>query len=77
MSSKLEPEEAHWPPEWKRRTPAGRFAEADELGEHVVLILQQMQKGWMTGADVVVDGGEWIWCLLCAICGRQLTGYGL
>ena len=58
MSLQLEPEEAHWIPEWERRTPAGRFAKADELGEHVLLILMQMQRGWMTGSDIIVDGGK-------------------
>lgn len=50
-----------WVSEWQARTPAGRFATPDEVGEFVALLVSEKQggMGWMTGSDVVIDGGEW------------------
>ncbi|RSH82863.1 hypothetical protein EHS25_005853 [Saitozyma podzolica] len=48
-----------WVSDWQARTPAGRFATPDEVGEFVALLVSDKQggMGWMTGSDVVIDGG--------------------
>ena len=35
-----------------------RFAEAKEIGDLAVLLCSERNSPWMTGSDVVIDGGE-------------------
>lgn len=42
--------------EWERRTPMGRFAEPREIAE-TLLFLSSSMSTFMTGSDVVADGG--------------------
>lgn len=48
-----------WAKDWENRTPVGRFATADQIGEFVALLLSEKQggMGFMAGSDVVLDGG--------------------
>ena len=47
-------------PEWlkatERRTPLGRYAEPDEIA-YGVLFLASDESSFMTGSEVVIDGG--------------------
>ncbi|ADV25346.1 cytoplasmic protein [Cryptococcus gattii E566] len=51
---------SNWVKEWEKRTPVGRFATADEIGGFIATLLSDKMggMGFMTGSDVVVDGGE-------------------
>ena len=55
------PEEGAWLLEWEKRVPVDRFAQPQELGEQVVLALTMSLSGWLTGTDIILDGGEDIW----------------
>lgn len=48
-----------WSKEWQDRTPVGKFATPDQVGEFVALLLSDRQggMGFMAGSDVVLDGG--------------------
>ncbi|WVQ80309.1 hypothetical protein IAT38_002414 [Cryptococcus sp. DSM 104549] len=48
-----------WVGEWESRTPVGRFATADEIGEFIAVLLSNKMGGggFLAGSDVVVDGG--------------------
>lgn len=48
-----------WVREWERRTPTGTFATPDQIGEFVACLVSGRMggMGFMTGSDVVVDGG--------------------
>jgi len=48
-----------WVGEWQHRTPVGKFGTPEQIGEAVVLLLSDKLggMGWMTGSDVVIDGG--------------------
>lgn len=48
-----------WVREWARRTPTGSFATPDQIGEFVACLVSGRMggMGFMTGSDVVVDGG--------------------
>ncbi|WVQ74147.1 hypothetical protein IAR50_003739 [Cryptococcus sp. DSM 104548] len=50
---------AAWVKEWEKRTPVGRFASADEIGQFIATLLSDKMGGggFMVGSDVVVDGG--------------------
>lgn len=50
---------ASWASDWQRRTPVGKFATPDQIGEFVALLLSDKQggMGFMAGSDVVLDGG--------------------
>ncbi|XAO27014.1 hypothetical protein I312_105855 [Cryptococcus bacillisporus CA1280] len=50
---------SNWVKEWEKRTPVGRFATADEIGGFIATLLSDKMggMGFMTGSDVVVDGG--------------------
>ncbi|KAL7420638.1 hypothetical protein Q5752_004589 [Cryptotrichosporon argae] len=45
--------------EWQKRTPVGRFATPDEIGGFIATLLSAKQggMGFMTGSDIVIDGG--------------------
>lgn len=45
-----------WAPEWKSRTPLGFFATPAAIAE-TVLFLGSDMASFMTGSDVVADGG--------------------
>jgi NAD(P)-dependent dehydrogenase (short-subunit alcohol dehydrogenase family) len=49
-----------WVKEWDSRTPIGRFARAEEIGKFVAVVLSNHAAGagFMTGSDLVIDGGE-------------------
>lgn len=42
--------------EWKARTPMGRFAKPSEIAD-MITVLASGRASYMTGSDVVVDGG--------------------
>jgi NAD(P)-dependent dehydrogenase (short-subunit alcohol dehydrogenase family) len=44
---------------WRSRTPVGHFATPEQIGEFVAVLLSEKQggMGFMTGTDVVLDGG--------------------
>ncbi|WWC70451.1 uncharacterized protein I206_104402 [Kwoniella pini CBS 10737] len=46
-----------WPLKWKQDTPVDRFAEAEEIGQMVVLMCSQQSSTFMTGHDLIIDGG--------------------
>ncbi|WVO14625.1 hypothetical protein L204_102262 [Cryptococcus depauperatus] len=48
-----------WVNEWQDRTPVGRFATTNEIGDFIATLLSSRMGGggFMTGSDVVVDGG--------------------
>ncbi|KAH8084210.1 hypothetical protein HD553DRAFT_43800 [Filobasidium floriforme] len=48
-----------WVKVWEERTPIGRFASAEEIGKFIAVLLSQHAAGagFMTGSDVVIDGG--------------------
>lgn len=48
-----------WVKEWENRTPIGRFASPEEIGKFVAVLISQHAAGggFMTGSDVVIDGG--------------------
>lgn len=48
-----------WVRQWKERTPAGNFATPDQIGEFVACLVSGRMggMGFMTGSDIVVDGG--------------------
>lgn len=48
-----------WTAEWQRRTPVGRFATPEQVGEFVAVLLSDKQggMGFMAGSDIVLDGG--------------------
>lgn len=48
-----------WVEEWKARTPTGTFAKPEDIGEMVACLVSSRMggMGFMTGSDVVVDGG--------------------
>lgn len=51
--------EAAWPDgvaRWQRGAPLGRLGEATEIGDACVFLASPMA-GWITGHDLVVDGG--------------------
>lgn len=47
-----------WVAKWDEMTPFGRFADPSEIGEMVVLMCSDKASGFMTGHDLVMDGGE-------------------
>lgn len=52
-----------WTEDWLRRTPLGRMGTTEEVGKAVVALASD-QFGFMTGSDVVMDGGEYRTLLL-------------
>lgn len=42
--------------EWRSRTPMGRFAQPKEIAD-MITVLASDKASFMTGSDVVVDGG--------------------
>ncbi|WVQ68683.1 uncharacterized protein L199_006892 [Kwoniella botswanensis] len=50
-------EGATWPKVWMRDTPVDRFAEAFEIGQMIVLMCSQESSTFMTGHDLIMDGG--------------------
>jgi len=49
-----------WMAEWQRRTPMDRFAEPKEIADMVVVLCSD-KSTYMTGSDVLVDGGYTIY----------------
>lgn len=47
-------------PEWLRMTPAGRMGEVSDL-QGAVVYLASEASDFMTGADIVIDGGYALW----------------
>ncbi|KAM0753129.1 NAD(P)-binding protein [Meredithblackwellia eburnea MCA 4105] len=45
-----------WMAEWERRTPIGRFADPKEIAD-LLVVMASTKASFMTGSDVVVDGG--------------------
>ncbi|WWC89568.1 uncharacterized protein L201_004492 [Kwoniella dendrophila CBS 6074] len=50
-------EGSSWPIKWKQDTPVDRFAESSEIGQMVVLMCSNEASTFMTGHDLVIDGG--------------------
>lgn len=48
---------AAWVKKWREMTPVDRFAEPSEIGDLVVLLGSPRASSFLTGHDVVVDGG--------------------
>lgn len=64
-----------WMKVWQERTPLGRFADPEEISGSL-LMLAAPQMTFMTGSDVIVDGGctfilvhfsLWDWALMLVI----------
>ena len=51
-------EGAEWVQKWKSDTPVDRFADAEEIGQMIVLMCSKEASTFMTGHDLVMDGGE-------------------
>lgn len=64
-------EGAEWPAKWKAATPVDRFANPLEIGRLMVLLCSEETSSFMTGHDVVIDGGE-----SCSDIGTPLTSQG-
>lgn len=47
-----------WIADWRKRTPVDRFADPQELGNMVLLLCSDLASSFLTGHDVVMDGGE-------------------
>jgi NAD(P)-dependent dehydrogenase (short-subunit alcohol dehydrogenase family) len=47
-------------PEWMRRTPMGRMAEVTDL-QGALVYLASAASDFMTGHDMVIDGGYCLW----------------
>lgn len=47
--------------EWADRTPVPRFGSPEDIGEACAMLVSKHMagKGFMTGSDIVLDGGEW------------------
>ncbi|KAK4684803.1 hypothetical protein P7C73_g5362, partial [Tremellales sp. Uapishka_1] len=52
------PGEEEWVKTWQAMTPVDRFAQPKEIGDMVVLLCSDRASHFMTGSDVVLDGGE-------------------
>ena len=48
---------AEYVKKWTEMTPIGRFAKPSEIGEMIVLMLSDKASSFMTGHEVVMDGG--------------------
>ncbi|WVW83654.1 hypothetical protein I302_105675 [Kwoniella bestiolae CBS 10118] len=46
-----------WADKWRKDTPVDRFADASEIGRMVVLMCSSESSSFMTGHDLVIDGG--------------------
>lgn len=51
-------EGAEWVAKWGAMTPVGRFADASEVGDMVAFMASGRASSFMTGHDIVMDGGE-------------------
>jgi len=51
-------EGADWADKWMRDTPVGRFADPSEIGQMIVIMCSEEASTFMTGHDLVVDGGQ-------------------
>lgn len=51
-------EGASWVEKWKRDTPVDRFADPSEIGRMIVIMCSSEASTFMTGHDLVIDGGE-------------------
>lgn len=49
---------AAWVKKWMDDTPVSRFASPDEIGRFIALMCSEEATTFMTGHDLVVDGGE-------------------
>ena len=47
-----------WVKKWTDMTPFGRFGKPSEIGEMIVLMLSDKASGFMTGHELVMDGGK-------------------
>ncbi|RSH82080.1 uncharacterized protein EHS24_008284 [Apiotrichum porosum] len=50
-------EGAEWVAKWGAMTPVGRFADASEVGDMVAFMASGRASSFMTGHDIVMDGG--------------------
>ncbi|OCF76349.1 2,4-dienoyl-CoA reductase [Kwoniella mangroviensis CBS 8886] len=48
-----------WAGKWRKDTPVDRFADASEIGQMVVLMCSSESSSFMTGHDLVIDGGKY------------------
>lgn len=49
-----------WVAKWNEMTPVGRFADPKEIGDTLVLLCSDKASTFMTGHDLVIDGGMYI-----------------
>lgn len=49
-----------WVAKWNGMTPVGRFADPKEIGDTLVLMCSDKASTFMTGHDLVIDGGMYI-----------------
>lgn len=47
-----------WVAKWNEMTPVGRFAGPKEIGDTLVLLCSDKASTFMTGHDLVIDGGR-------------------
>jgi NAD(P)-dependent dehydrogenase (short-subunit alcohol dehydrogenase family) len=60
LTAPLLESEPEWGRAWIERTPMGRLGTPDEIAS-VILFLASEASSFMTGADVVADGGYTVW----------------
>lgn len=51
------PEQREWAAKWMSMTPVNRFCDPAEIGAMITLMASDMASSFMTGHDLVMDGG--------------------
>ena len=57
MTSHAEPGEEHYQDIWKKMHAVDRFGTAKEFGDFITLICSERAGTFLTGSDIVMDGG--------------------
>lgn len=60
LTAPLMTENPEWTHAWTERTPMGRVGTPDEVAS-IILFLASEASSFMTGADVIADGGYTVW----------------
>lgn len=56
-ASAATPEQREWAAKWMSMTPVNRFCDPAEIGNMITLMASDMASSFMTGHDLVMDGG--------------------